>query len=144
MIKKLAMNEEEIKKVMEIWKYATIKAHDFIAEKYWLNSYNDVKEKYIPMAETYVYLEQGEIQGFISVIGGEYIGALFVDVEYQGNGIGTKLMDYVKDIYPMLTLAVYKENHKSVEFYKRVGFIVENEKINEETKRAEYTMRFHK
>ncbi|WP_291573898.1 N-acetyltransferase [Clostridium sp. UBA4548] len=144
MIKKLAINDDEINKIMEIWKEATIKAHNFISEDYWLNSYNVVKEKYIPMAETYVYLEQGQIQGFISVIGGDFIGAVFVHVNCQGKGIGTKLIDYVKSIYSKINLAVYKENYKSVEFYKKAGFIVESETINEETKRPEYIMCFQK
>ncbi|WZL73072.1 N-acetyltransferase [Clostridiaceae bacterium 35-E11] len=140
MIKKLEVNVKEINKVMKIWKEATMKAHRFISEAYWLENYNVVKEKYIPMAETYVYLEENEIKGFISILAGEYIGGLFVDINCQGKGIGEKLITYTKDIYDKLKLAVYKENEKAVGFYKKMGFIVKHEQLNEETNEPEYIM----
>jgi putative acetyltransferase len=129
---------------MTIWKEATIKAHGFISDEYWLKNYNVVKEKYIPMAETYAYLEGSEIKGFISIIGEEYIGALFVDINCQGKGIGKKLIEYIKGIYDNLTLAVYKKNEKAVSFYKKVGFIVKHKQTNEETNEQEYIMVFEK
>ncbi|GKX30781.1 hypothetical protein SH1V18_32610 [Vallitalea longa] len=75
MIRKLDMNVEKIDKVMTIWKESTINAHEFIPKDYWLGNYNVVKEKYIPIADTYIYLEENEIKGFISILDGEYIGA---------------------------------------------------------------------
>lgn len=144
MIKELRLNTDEINKIMKIWKEATIKAHEFIPEEYWLKSYNVVKEKYIPMAETYVYLEESEIKGFISIIGGEYIGALFVSIACQGKGIGRKLIEYAKGTYDDLTLAVYKKNEKGVNFYRKVGFVVKHEQTNEETNEQEYIMVFEK
>lgn len=144
MIRKLNLNEKEINDIMEIWKKATIEGHPFISKEYWLESYKIVKEKYIPMAETYVYLEEDEIKAFISILEGEYIGALFVDINYQGGGIGKKLIEHTKSIYDSLTLSVYKENEKAVNFYKKVGFIKESEKLNEETNRPEYFMSFQK
>lgn len=143
MIKKLNMNIEEINKVMTIWKDATIKAHGFIPEEYWLDNYDIVKEKYIPMGEIYVYLEENEIKGFISIIE-EYIGALFVDINCQGKGIGTELVKHTKAIYEHLTLSVYKKNDQAVRFYKKVGFVVKSEQMNEETNELEYTMDFER
>ena len=91
MIRKL--NEADIDKVMDIWMKSTIKAHDFISKEYWQNNYNTVKEVYIPMSETLVYKDVQGIKGFISVINNEFIGALFVDIDFQGNGIGKQLID---------------------------------------------------
>ncbi|KAJ53036.1 putative acetyltransferase [Clostridium tetanomorphum] len=138
MIRKL--NENEINRVMKIWKEATIKAHDFIPEKYWIENYSIVKEEYIPKSETYVYLEESDIKGFISVINGEYIGALFIDVSCQGKGIGRKLIDYVRNIYNKLSLSVYKDNENAVNFYKKIGFQVKCEKIDKQTHKFEYIM----
>jgi putative acetyltransferase len=138
------MNEKEINKIMSIWKDATIKAHQFISEDYWLRNYNVVKEQYIPIAKTYVYIEGNEIKGFISIINEEFIGALFVDVNCQGNGIGSKLIEYVKGIYDYLELSVYKENEASVYFYKKVGFTIMREDLNEDTDKVEYVMSFKK
>lgn len=138
MIRKL--NEADIDKVMDIWMKSTIKAHDFISKEYWQNNYNTVKEVYIPMSETFVYKYVQGIKGFISVINNEFIGALFVDIDFQGNGIGKQLIDYAVSKYGKLKLAVYKENKKSVEFYINRGFKIIEEQINDDSKNVEYIM----
>ena len=135
MIRKL--NEADIDKVMDIWMKSTIKAHDFISKEYWQNNYNTVKEVYIPMSETFVYKDVQGIKGFISVINNEFIGALFVDIDFQGNGIGKQLIDYAVSKYGKLQLAVYKENKKSVEFYINRGFKIIEEQINDDSKHVE-------
>lgn len=144
MIRKLQINKQEINKVMEIWKESTIKAHSFISKEYWLKSYAVVKEKYLPLAVTYVYLEGNEVKGFISIVDGEFIGALFVDVNCQGKGIGRKLIEHVKQISDRLTLAVYQENEQAVSFYKKVGFQLKHQQLNEETNEIEFIMTFAK
>ena len=138
MIRKL--NEADIDKVMDIWMKSTIKAHDFISKEYWQNNYNTIKEVYIPMSETFVYKDVQGIKGFISVINNEFIGALFVDIDFQGNGIGKQLIDYAVSKYGKLQLAVYKENKKSVEFYINRGFKIIEEQINDDSKHVEYIM----
>ena len=138
MIRKL--NEADIDKVMDIWMKSTIKAHDFISKEYWQNNYNTVKEVYIPMSETFVYKDVQGIKGFISVINNEFIGALFVDIDFQGNGIGKQLIDYAVSKYGKLQLAVYKVNKKSVEFYINRGFKIIEEQINDDSKHVEYIM----
>ena len=138
MIRKL--NEADIDKVMDIWMKSTIKAHDFISKEYWQNNYNTVKEVYIPMSETFVYKDVQGIKGFISVINNEFIGALFVYIDFQGNGIGKQLIDYAVSKYGKLQLAVYKENKKSVEFYINRGFKIIEEQINDDSKHVEYIM----
>ena len=138
MIRKL--NEADIDKVMDIWMKSTIKAHDFISKEYWQNNYNTVKEVYIPMSETFVYKDVQGIKGFISVINNEFIGALFVDIDFQGNGIGKQLIDYAVSKYGKQQLAVYKENKKSVEFYINRGFKIIEEQINDDSKHVEYIM----
>lgn len=131
---------EETNKIMEIWKESTIKAHKFIPESYWLKNYSLVKETYIPMAKTFVYIEDEKIKGFISIINDEFIGAVFVDVKYQGQGVGTALIGFVKNKYSKLNLAVYKENKKSVGFYKKLGFVIEKQQVNEDTDKEEFIM----
>jgi putative acetyltransferase len=134
------LKKEELDKVMEIWKLSTIKAHKFIDKKYWENNYDVVKNVYIPAADTFVYDDGQEIIGFISIINNEFIGALFIDIDYQGLGIGSKLIDYVINKYKKLELAVYKENQDAVEFYKKKGFKVIKEQQNEDSGFIEYIM----
>ena len=138
MIRKI--EKKDIDRIMDIWLESTIKAHNFISKEYWENSYNTVKEVYIPMAETFVYEGEEGIRGFISIINNEFIGALFVDKNYQGSGIGKELIDYAIDKYKKLNLAVYKENKKSVDFYINRGFKIVKEQANEDSGHSEYIM----
>lgn len=138
MIRKL--ENKDIDKIMDIWLKSTIKAHDFIEEKYWRDNYNIVKNIYIPMADSFVYEDDKGIKGFISIINNEFIGALFVDTDNQGSGIGKKLIDYVMNKYNYLSLAVYKENKKSVDFYISRGFKIIKEQLNEDSGYEEYIM----
>lgn len=138
MIRKL--RNEDIEKVMKIWKDSTIKAHEFISKEYWENNYDVVKNTYIPMSETFIYEIENKIKGFISVINNEFIGALFVDINCQGLGVGSELINYVVKEYNKLSLAVYKENKNAVEFYISKGFKIIKEQIDEETGAIEYIM----
>ncbi|CEN76319.1 acetyltransferase [[Clostridium] sordellii] len=138
MIRKL--ENKDIDKIMDIWLKSTIKAHDFIEEKYWKDNYNTVKNIYIPMADSFVYEDDKGIKGFISIINNEFIGALFVDIDNQGSGIGKKLIDSVMHKYNHLSLAVYKENKKSVDFYISRGFKIIKEQLNEDSGYEEYIM----
>jgi len=130
----------EIDEVMNIWLDSTIDAHDFIPEDYWRENYKVVRNDYVPQSETYVYIEKEKILGFISVLNKEFIGALFVNKNCQGNGIGEKLIDFSKSIYDTLSLSVYKKNYRAVNFYKKVGFKCIAEQVNEETNEEEYIM----
>ena len=132
MIRKL--ENKDVDKIMTIWKESTIKAHDFIDKQYWEDNYETVKNIYLPMSETFLQVDQDNIKGFISIIENEFIGALFIDVNYQGEGIGSKLIDYVTEKYGELELAVYKDNERAVKFYKNKGFKVIKEQETEDSK----------
>ena len=135
------LQNKDIDKIMEIWLESTIDAHKFISKEYWNENYNIVKDVYIPISKTFVYEDNDDIRGFISIINNDFIGALFVEKNYQGQGIGKSLIDYAKNLYDNLSLAVYKENEKALEFYKKMGFKIISENINEDTNCVEYIMK---
>lgn len=83
------LKEEQIDAVMEIWLSANIQAHDFINKSYWLSNYQKVKEEFLPVSETYVFVQEGQVRGFISILNGDYIGGLFVAPFCQRQGIGS-------------------------------------------------------
>lgn len=139
MIRKL--ENKDINIIMDIWLKSTIKAHNFIDENYWRKNYNNVKNIYIPISDTFVYEDNGRIKGFISIINNDFIGALFVDVNSQGMGIGSKLIDYAINIYENLSLSVYKDNENAFAFYKNKNFKILSEEVNKETKFLEYIMK---
>ncbi|WP_125154920.1 N-acetyltransferase [Clostridium rectalis] len=134
----------EVEEVMTIWLKTNIIAHNFIEKDYWIKNYKIVKEEYLQISETFIYKEDGIIKGFISVIDNLFIGALFVLNEYHRKGVGRKLLKYCQDLYYNLELTVYLKNTSSVNFYKHCGFIVEEEKENEDSGFMEYVMRYRK
>ena len=140
MIRELTMSEKEVNLLMDVWLRSVKIGHPFIPYTYWQQEYKSVRDDYLPQSKTFVYEEQGEIKGFISMIGEEFIGALFVDVPYQKQGIGKKLMEYVKEKRTFLRLAVYCRNESAVLFYKRNGFKVECTEMNEDTGEDNYIM----
>lgn len=134
------LQQKDIDKIMEIWLESTIKAHDFIPKKYWQDNYNAVKNDYIPISKTYVYEQDGEVKGFISVLNDEFIGALFVATNSQDQGIGSALIDYAIGQFSKLSLAVYKQNKNAVDFYLKKGFKIMQESPNEDSGFSEYIM----
>lgn len=135
------LQNKDIDKIMGIWLESTIYAHKFISKEYWNENYNIVKDVYIPISKTFIYEDNDDIRGFISIINNDFIGALFVEKNYQSQGIGKSLIDYAKNLYDNLSLAVYKENEKALEFYKNMGFKIISENINEDTNCVEYIMK---
>ena len=138
--------EEDLTKVMTIWTKGNFGAHPFIDKDYWLLNYNKVKDEYLKKAETYVYTENDEVKGFISILNNEYIGALFVKKEYQRQGIGRKLINFVKEKekYDKLILHVYEKNINAILFYTELGFKNKKIQIDEKTNEKEYVMEWRK
>ncbi len=140
MIRKIETHHEDINAIMDIWLEATVKAHPFLSKEYWEENYDVVKTEYLPHSDTYVYSKNNKILGFISVIEDTFIGALFVRTDNQRSGIGKELIRFVMEKYETLSLAVYVENESAVSFYKRMGFDIIQEQLNEDSKAPEYIM----
>lgn len=136
MIRRFEKND--INTVMRIWKDENIKAHKFISKGYWESNYDFVKEV-LPNAEIYVYIIKEKIVGFIG-LDNNYIKGIFVDTNNQCNGIGTSLLNRVKESKNNLILSVYKKNTNAISFYKKNGFVITSENIDNNTKEIEYTM----
>ena len=135
--------KKETKEVMDIWLESVVNGHTFISEEYWKNEFNTVKKEYLPMSKTYVDEENEKIKGFISMINEEFIGALFVGVEYQNQGVGHLLLEYIKEKHPVVKLAVYCKNTAAIRFYRKNGFKIECTEMNEDTGEENYIMGYN-
>ena len=131
--------ESDMEKVLSIWLDASIEAHDFVARDFWESKVKEMRDIYIPASETYVYDNQGVIYGFASLVENT-LAAIFVAPSAQGRGIGKKLMNKAKESRQELHLSVYKENKKSIAFYKKCGFEAVKEQIDEHTGHSELFM----
>lgn len=132
--------EEHTRRVMEIWLEASRTAHDFIPMAYWESTAPLVEGEILPQADTRVFVQEGRVEGFLSLIEGDHIGALFVAPRSQGRGIGSALLEDRKAEKDLLTLAVYKRNLRAVGFYRSQGFSVLEERTEEGTGEQEYLM----
>ena len=140
MIRKFEKND--IDAVMQIWKNENIKAHKFIPKEYWDSNYNYVKN-ILPNAEIYVYIIKEKIVGFLGV-DKNYIEGIFIEENNQSKGVGTSLLNTVKENRSNLKLNVYKKNTNAISFYKKNGFVITSENIDKNTGEKEYTMTWNK
>lgn len=132
----------DLKKVMRLWYEGNLEAHDFIDQSYWDRNLSYVK-RVIPQVEVYVYEINGQVVGFVGIDEG-YIAGLFVDKEFRGCGVGSKLMDYVKERYDFFTLHVFENNYGAVTFYENRGLLKKEESIHEDLGEVEYLMYYRK
>lgn len=133
---------EDLDTLMALWLTTTTQAHPFITPSYWQESEPLVRNVYIPAASTWVYLHDGKLAGFISVMEQQFIGALFVSADLQGKGIGKALINQVKETYPKLLLEVYKDNLSALQFYLAMGFHVISEQPHPETGQITFIMQW--
>lgn len=139
MIKKFEI--EDLDEIMNIWLETNISAHGFIKASYWKENFEMVKEMMMS-SEIYLYKEDNKIYGFIGLID-DYIAGIFIKDKYQSRGIGKNLLDYVKSNRNRLLLSVYNKNNRAIEFYKREGFIIVKNEIDEANNEKEFVMEWH-
>ena len=140
MIRKFEKND--ITAGMEIWVNENIRTQNFIAKEYWKDNYEYVKD-ILPKADIYVYILDEQVVGFVGV-NNNYVEGIFVDINNQHSGIGTSLLDRIKENKDNLTLNVYKKNAKAIKFYEKNNFIITSENIDKDTNEIEYTMTWSK
>ncbi|MHD0316921.1 N-acetyltransferase [Fusobacterium sp. THCT1E2] len=138
------LKNEDINTVMELWKTSTMEAQNFIPDSYWLENYDNVKNNYLPNSTTYIYEEDGEIKGFVSLIENIFIGGLFIKVGSQRKGIGNRMLNFLKERYDKLQLAVYDKNTRAMNFYLKSGFKILNTEIDKKTKEKEHLMEWRR
>lgn len=133
------LTSKDIHTAINIWYAASVKAHPFIEESFWSSHMEAMRTVYLPMTKSWVYEAGGYIRGFLSYHDG-VIKALFVNPDFQSQGIGSALLHFLKQKYQNLTLAVYAENQQAFKFYTREGFTFIKQQICEHTGHKEIFM----
>lgn len=132
------LQKADINRVMDIWLDTNIKAHSFVTSQYWKSNWDLVREM-LPQAEVHVYENEQGIQGFAG-LNGDYMEGIFVADGMQSQGIGKRLLDFIKSKKVKLCLNVYRKNMRAIHFYQREGFKIQHEGIDEATGEKDYTM----
>lgn len=144
MIRKI--KEDDLTKVMTIWVKGNFKANSFIEKDYWLEIYNQTKVDFLENFKTYVYIENNEVLGFISIYDNE-IKALFVKEENRGNEIGTKLLNYCKNNIEEnshIFIKIFEKNMNAIVFFSKLKFKNNKIQLNEKFNETEYVMTWKK
>ncbi|SDZ94547.1 putative acetyltransferase [Lachnospiraceae bacterium NK3A20] len=86
--------------------------------------------------------DDGIVKGLIHIKGDE-IAELYVDYFFQEQGVGTALIEYAKEHYPIRFLWVIEKNTSAIEFYEKHGFrLTKDRKLEEGT--DEYLVRMER
>lgn len=109
-----SLNINDVDAALHIWLNGNLQAHSFVPASYWQDNYDDVKTAF-SQTPPLAYYRDETILGFIGVID-NYIAGFFVDRQHQHEGIGTKLLNAIKQSHSRLTLDVYEQNTTAITF----------------------------
>ena len=118
--------------VLSSWETATRLAHPFMTDEFIAQERINVAEVYMPNTDTWVVDIEGNVEGFVALMGNE-VGAIFLQPKYHGRGAGKALMDKARELHGDLEVEVFKENAIGRKFYSRYGFEQVEEKMHEPT-----------
>jgi len=127
--------------VLDSWEVATRLAHTFMTDEFIAQERKNVAEIYIPNTDTWVAEIDGVVEGFIALIGNE-VGAIFLQPNWHGKGVGKALMDQAQALHGDLEVEVFKENSIGRAFYLRYGFEFLEQKLHEPTGQQVLRLRF--
>ncbi|MBC6366813.1 GNAT family N-acetyltransferase [Algoriphagus sp. AK58] len=123
----------DLSDVLVIWKQSASLAYPFLNAEFFLKEERRISREYLPCCDTWICKDHlGRSLGFITLIGNE-IGGLFVLPEFQNQGIGKKLVEFISGNFPILWVEVFLKNQKGICFYEKMGFSFFEEKAHEET-----------
>jgi putative acetyltransferase len=108
-------------RIVAIWEAASSIATPFLTEDFMRKTRQQIREVWLPTAETWVFDDGEGVEGFVTLIGNE-IGGIFVDPAVQGKGIGRSLMDWASLHHEPLLVEVFAANKIGLHFYERYGF----------------------
>ena len=113
---------DDLDGVLKVWSAASAKAHPFLSPEFLAAERDDIAKHHLPAADTWVWDIDGQIAGFVALLGQE-VGGLFVDPRLHGRGIGRALMDHARRVKGALQVEVFMDNTSGRSFYAQYGFV---------------------
>ncbi len=134
--------ESDLNGVLSSWENASKVAHSFLSQSFLDQERYNIPNVYLPNTDTWVADIDGRTVGFIALMGNE-VGAIFVEPEYHGCGIGFALMNKAQELNNSLEVEVFKANSIGRKFYSNYGFRPLLEKVHAETGERVIRLQFY-
>jgi putative acetyltransferase len=122
----------EVDELIEVWLAATIPGQSFLPEAHWRAMEADVRDELLPVADTWVVEQDGELVAFMSIID-HLIGGLFTHPNHQGQGHGRALVEHARLLHDPVFVEVFEANEKAVDFYRSCGFVDQERRTDDES-----------
>ena len=113
--------DNDVDCVVNIWRKASDLAHPFLTRAFQDAEAENVRHVYPKFAEIWVNEHDGQVIGFIALIDAE-VGAIFLDPDHHGKGMGREMMDFAVRQRGSLTVEVFRDNAIGRAFYDAYGF----------------------
>ncbi|MCH9651071.1 MAG: GNAT family N-acetyltransferase [Deltaproteobacteria bacterium] len=123
---------QDLEDLMAAWEAASALAHSFLSEEFQAQVREDIPKLYLPNSETWVAEQDGRVVGFISLLGNE-VGAIFLQPNCHGKGLGRALMDKARELRGELEVEVFTANEIGRAFYAKYGFELVEKKAHPPT-----------
>ena len=115
-------NEEDYETLAGVCERSVMATHDFLKE----DDFNEIKAAlipdYFPNVDLYAVADNGVYAGFIG-LSPDSIEMLFIDSDRRGQGYGTLLIEYAKQL-GATKVDVNEQNPSALNFYKAKGFSI--------------------
>lgn len=123
----------EIPKLLQIWLQATLHAYDYLPAAIWWPRQEAMNQKLQACRDVWVVMagaegpaDRDEVVGFMAIADQELL-ALYILPEYQGQHMGSALMELAQHQHPYLYLQLCLPNGEALQFYRKRGFRVVKE-----------------
>ena len=133
--------EADCEAIIEVWFAASLVATPFLSKEFLAEERENIRTIWLSKAETWVFEDNGNVVGFLSLIGNE-VGAIFVHPNIQGRGIGQALMDHAAVLRDDLFLDVFEDNAVGRRFYDQYGFRFEHKHVQEQSGRMQIRLSY--
>lgn len=121
---------EDTDAVVSVWRAASIFAHPFLTEAFLDQEAQNLRNAYLPFAETWVLEGGGDVIGFIALVDDEIAG-LFLKPSFHGKGLGKAMVDHAVTLRGPLGVEVFQKNLNARQFYEHYGFVEFEEYLHE-------------
>lgn len=127
-----AFESRDIDAVIRVWLASTVPGQPFLPEEHWRAMEPTIRDELMPIAETWVVVEDGEVVAFMSLLD-DLIGGLFTHPDHQGEGHGRALIEHARRSHDPLFVEVFEANEEAIRFYRNRGFLDHERRADEES-----------